>query len=158
MKRMPDRAELVNNLAVLRGLIEYKQHLPHGTASCYLRGPISGIPGANRHAFEVCASILREAGWDVYNPFQAQDGSYGLEEADCLCLLPGWEIAGGRSEVWRAHERGMPVFTYLNQRSFGDVISPTSGSAPEASHSEERAEGEAGGAASASPALSEQDD
>jgi nucleoside 2-deoxyribosyltransferase len=36
----------------------------------YLCGPITGVPGHNKTAFDNAASALRSAGFDVFNPLE----------------------------------------------------------------------------------------
>lgn len=90
----------------------------------YLAGPMSGLPDYNYPTFHRYARILREKGYEVFNPAEAHGGDQGLElweyyaedlpqvaAADGLAVLPGWEDStGARIEVLVARKLGKPVF------------------------------------------------
>lgn len=141
---MPDHAQdLSYRLEVLRGA--------HRLKSCYLAGPMTGLPEFNMHAFNLCAEHLKAAGFEVHNPVAVDaehgivlEGTNGHEEfdfleamkrdlplvmdADCVIVMPGWEESkGAQLEVHTALETGVPVYTILSQREI------KTGSAPEAS-------------------------
>lgn len=131
------RVELTHRLSVLRigvGKIDQPQ--------VYLSGPMTAIPWFNFHAFEVCAEVLRDAGWFVYSP-RENDAEKNVEpnpdgkltgdhpaykelmkldlwqvcDSDAVIVMPGWEWSeGALLEVEVAHRVGVPVYTYLHQR------------------------------------------
>lgn len=91
----------------------------------YLAGPMSGLPNFNYDAFHRYAKLLRERGYEVFNPAEAHDGDQGLElwqyyasdlpevaKADAVAVLPGWsESTGARIEVLVAKKLGKPVYS-----------------------------------------------
>lgn len=141
---MPDHAQdLAYRLEVLRGA--------HRLKSCYLAGPMTGLPEFNMHAFNLCEGYLKAAGFEVHNPV-AVDAEHGIVltgkngheefdflaamkrdlplvmDADCVIVMPGWEESkGAQLEVHTALATGVPVFTILSQREI------KTGCAPEAS-------------------------
>lgn len=147
--------------------------------SCYLAGPMTGLPEFNQHAFRVCAQTLRASGWTVLSPLEMDneegidlDGTEGNEtfdfrsamsrdlkavcEVDAVIVMPGWEQStGARLEVYVALAVDTPVYTYLNQRKIEELPSSTDGSAPGAwTPPVPRSSGEVGCAGPASPTLS----
>lgn len=91
----------------------------------YLAGPMSGLPNFNYDAFHRYAKLLRERGYEVFNPAEAHNGDQGLElwqyyasdlpevaKADAVAVLPGWsESTGARIEVLVAKKLGKPVYS-----------------------------------------------
>ena len=113
--------------------------------SCYLAGPMTGLPDFNAPAFRKCAEMLRLCGWTVMSPVENDendgivlDGTTGQEtfdyrramawdlrqvcECDCVIVMPGWEYSrGALLEVYVALEVGTPVYTYLSQRRITEL-------------------------------------
>lgn len=93
----------------------------------YVAGPMSGLPDYNRPAFDAAAKRIRAAGYDVFNPAQAdredpdatddKPRSWFLRRdipelcrCDAIAVLPGWqESVGARLEVAVAEALDMPV-------------------------------------------------
>jgi len=77
----------------------------------YLSGPMTGLPDCNYPRFNEVAGILRNHGYDVYNPaeypFDGDPKDFPIREAfaeyskeiclncDALLLLEGWESSKG---------------------------------------------------------------
>lgn len=83
----------------------------------YLAGPMSGLEDFNFPAFHKAAGELRERGFEVFSPAEADlqkwgtleevkakatyreclstDLNYILDHADIIALLPGWENSKG---------------------------------------------------------------
>lgn len=105
--------------------------------SCYVAGPMRGIPEFNFPAFFEAEATLTAAGWEVFNParedMQVDPGASKLTEeeatanfaqymerdlalvcrADAVVVLPGWERSqGARLEVHVARETGKEVLEY----------------------------------------------
>lgn len=109
----------------------------------YLAGPMRGIESFNFPAFHAAAAILREQGWNVFNPAEMDEadgfdftGATGDEnlsdlgfdlrialgkdlafitgQADAVAVLPGWQKSkGAQAEVATARALGLPVFDAL---------------------------------------------
>lgn len=89
----------------------------------YISGPMRGLPGLNRAAFNRAAEQLRARGHDVYNPAEedtsddirinlANDLEYVTLNADTVVLLPGWaKSLGAKAEVCVAWAIPLPVVT-----------------------------------------------
>jgi len=76
----------------------------------YLSGPMTGIPGENRAAFNAAAKKLRAAGFVVVNPAELpkgwswerymQQAMVDLAPCEGVALLPGsWQSKGARKEI-----------------------------------------------------------
>lgn len=73
----------------------------------YLCGPITGIPGHNKTAFDDAAAALRGAGFDVFNPLENglnRDAPWEqhmradlaqMMTCDALAVLPGAHFSKG---------------------------------------------------------------
>lgn len=90
----------------------------------YLGGPITGIRGGNKAAFNRATKVLRSMGYKVVNPIELDKGApKKMKWADfirrdiphlakCygLVLLPKWESSRGAQLEWRiAKDLGMPI-------------------------------------------------
>lgn len=89
----------------------------------YISGPITGMPGLNRAAFDAAATMLRRIdGHDVVNPHEnglPADAPWEqhmradlalLLECDTIYMLNGWERSrGARIEHALACDLGMAV-------------------------------------------------
>jgi hypothetical protein len=87
----------------------------------YIAGPMSGLPGYNRPAFEAAQRALRHAGYDVQSPHTIDAGGEErswtwymrrairlLLECDGVALLVGWQESPGASmERYVAQRIGM---------------------------------------------------
>lgn len=100
--------------------------------TCYLSGPMSGLPDFNFPAFNDCAAKLRADGWHVFNPAENFDGRTDLArnvymtadfkhllsvaddpgfEVRAIIMLPGWSGSqGARVEVAMALEMGLEMY------------------------------------------------
>lgn len=95
----------------------------------YLAGPMKGYPESNYPLFNRVAAELRSAGHEVYNPAEfPHDGpqetfplrkafaaysKFICEEAEAICLLPGWEKSLGVSaELALARNCGILILGY----------------------------------------------
>lgn len=77
----------------------------------YIAGPMTGLKSANRPAFAEAAETLRSMGYVVLNPAVLPTGMPRerympiclamLEQADIICMLPGWETSGGAQIEYR---------------------------------------------------------
>lgn len=110
----------------------------------YLSGPMRGYDLYNYPAFEKATAILREAGYTVYTPHEADEtldlpgfdpnvpGSFteahrhtamradieAILAADGVAVLPGWEESEGATlEVSVAKAIGLPVMTVSKWRT-----------------------------------------
>lgn len=121
---------------------------PERGPSCYLCGPMTGLPNFNEPSFVNGAALLREAGWFVYNPVENDaeagivlEGTEGTEifdlaeamkrdlvqvcDVDCVFVLPGYEESkGGSMEIFTAHALGKPVYSILSGREIHDYPRP----------------------------------
>lgn len=78
----------------------------------YVAGPMTGLPEFNYPAFIEAARMLRELGYEVYNPVDTNDNNPNPEvvpswewymreglkmvlECDGIALLPGWATSRG---------------------------------------------------------------
>ena len=71
----------------------------------YLAGPMRGYPDFNYPAFHEAAKVLRDMGYDVFNPAEAFDGDQSLppstylrhdfeeivQRSEAMVMLPGWQ-------------------------------------------------------------------
>lgn len=123
--------------------------------TCYVAGPMTGLPDFNVASFERAEEILKDSGWNVLNPATHDEENgvtlrghpegdvsklkgFDLKAAlkwdlgavcrsDAVFVLPGWEYSEGANiEIDVAHKVGVPVYTLLSQRM---VEPPQSGSA-----------------------------
>ena len=106
--------------------------------TCYLSGPMSGLPDFNFPAFNDCAAKLRADGWHVFNPaenfegrtdrarnvYMTADFKHLLSVADDpgvevrgIVMLPGWSGSqGARVEVAMALEMGLTPYFWQGVR------------------------------------------
>ena len=99
----------------------------------YLAGPMSGHAEYNFPLFNRVARLLREQGYEVFNPAENKDGDTrqprsfymrldipALLESEGVVVLPGWERSRGASlEIWLAIDLGLPI--YQCEQSDGTV-------------------------------------
>ena len=92
----------------------------------YLAGPMSGIAAYNFPQFFEITKLLRDLGYDVFNPAENDDGGEiqsrafymridipALMASEAVVVLPGWQESRGASlEVWLAIDLDMPVYRY----------------------------------------------
>jgi hypothetical protein len=107
----------------------------------YIAGPMRGLPEYNFPAFHEAEAVLREAGWETFNPAR-DDEEAGFDpkapdaevlplkhymhkdlpmvcESDAVFVLPGWEGSeGARLELIVAHRCEIPVFRYAEFRDY----------------------------------------
>ena len=88
----------------------------------YIAGPMTGYEDFNHPAFHLAAKSLRDGGYEVACPAEADNGSVGqswehymridlkmLLDCDAVVTLDGWEGSRGASlEVFLACQLGMP--------------------------------------------------
>ena len=138
MSRINNRAEVVHQLRLLWW------RLREGTGAlptCYLSGPMTGLPYFNANAFATVAATLREAGWVVLSPAEhddllsaVEDGDVAklegfsleasmewdiaaIDRSDVVFVMPGWEESNGAThEVAHAHSIRTPVYTFPELR------------------------------------------
>ncbi len=92
----------------------------------YVAGPMSGISEHNYPQFREIAKLLRDQGYEVFNPAENNDGGVSqgrafymridipaLMASEAVVVLPGWqESRGANLEVWVAIDLDMPVYRY----------------------------------------------
>ena len=91
----------------------------------YISGPMTGIPGLNKPAFNEAEVQLDAAGHSVINPVKngVPDTSPWLDhmradikmlmDCDGVAYLPGWENSrGAKIEMELARSLGFPVLPY----------------------------------------------
>lgn len=90
----------------------------------YLAGPMTGLPNFNYDMFHLYSELLRDRGYEVFNPAEAHDGDQGLPlwkyyaadlpevaSADAIAVLPGWQAStGARIEVLVAQKLDKKVY------------------------------------------------
>jgi len=88
----------------------------------YISGPITGVPGGNREAFNAEAARLRALGFEVINPVEVKvpDGAVWsdymradiklLMDCTAIVMLPGWmRSKGANIEHDLARALGMTI-------------------------------------------------
>jgi len=92
----------------------------------YVAGPMSGIAEHNYPQFCEITKLLRDQGYEVFNPAENNDGDVSQRRAfymridipalmacEAVVVLPGWqESRGANLEVWIAVDTDMPVYRY----------------------------------------------
>ena len=87
---------------------------------------MSGIPEHNYPQFCEIAKLLRDQGYEVFNPAENNDGGVSqgrafymridipaLMASEAVVVLPGWrESRGANLEVWVAIDLDMPVYRH----------------------------------------------
>lgn len=102
----------------------------------YISGPMTGIPDLNKQAFEKAEKDLREAGYEVLNPWlldsyrpkemtwaeRVRDDIKLMMICNAVAVLPGWlNSRGARLETDVAHGLGWqikPVEWYVTNALF----------------------------------------
>lgn len=90
----------------------------------YISGKMTGLPDLGRANFNYAEQVLSSAGYVVLNPALLPEGmAYPqymaiavamLQQADMICMLPGWETSRGASaEKAYAESVGMPVVSLM---------------------------------------------
>jgi nucleoside 2-deoxyribosyltransferase len=94
--------------------------------TCYLAGPMTGLPEKNRFMFDKAAKTLRKMGYNVISPSELDEKDLLSKEwtqymirdtpwllkADFVVLLPDWfRSRGALMEVHIAGNFGKPIFT-----------------------------------------------
>lgn len=100
----------------------------------YVSGPMTGIPGFNRIAFEEATKQLREKGFEVVSPHELDDADAGArtqmtwgdflsrdvkliadEGIEGIVLLPGWyRSKGARLESFVGIQKGITFYTLVH--------------------------------------------
>lgn len=104
--------------------------------TCYIAGPMSGLPTYNFPAFDAAREYLVDEGWHVWSPadidrllefdengppptpFQLHtmmqlDLQTIIWQCDAVVMLPGWyKSNGARCEYYLARALGMPVYAF----------------------------------------------
>ncbi len=92
----------------------------------YLAGPMVNVPEHNFPLFNHVAAVLRNAGHEVFNPAENDDGGVrrprsfymqldipALLATEAVVVLPGWQASRGASlEVWLALDLGRPIYAW----------------------------------------------
>jgi hypothetical protein len=108
-------------------------------STCYIAGPMTGIPGFNYRAFDEARDILRTHGWKVISPADLDRQNLGIDfsgmtgnedlspwrqkfarqdmeallKVERLFVLEGWEQSvGARNEMTMAAMLGVPICTF----------------------------------------------
>ena len=98
--------------------------MPEIPKKLYLAGPMTGYPEYNFPLFNRAAKLLRDAGYDVFNPAENTDGGEiqslayymrldipALLDSQAVVVLPEWEQSRGANlEVWIALDLDLPVY------------------------------------------------
>jgi len=104
----------------------------------YISGPMTGIPGHNRRAFNKAAKRLRKVGYKVINPAEMDHNLKKplpwvqclrrdiaqVVKCDGIALLPGWKDSrGAHLEVYIAKKLDMEVHSVAhfveNKKEYG---------------------------------------
>lgn len=99
----------------------------------YISGKMTGLPDLGRANFNYAEGVLRSAGYIVLNPALLPEGmAYPqymaiavamLQQADMICMLPGWETSrGAAAEKAYAESVGMPVVPFMEVVSVANNI------------------------------------
>ena len=94
--------------------------------TCYISGPMTGLPNHNYEAFNAVAAELRRIGKEVFNPAENFGGDQTRSRAeymrvdinmildsDVIVVLPGWRNSQGATvEVPIGRELGLPILDY----------------------------------------------
>jgi hypothetical protein len=108
-------------------------------STCYIAGPMTGIPGFNYRAFDEARDVLQSHGWKVISPVDldrknltvdlstmtgnedlspwrqkfARQDMEALLKVERLFVLEGWEQStGARNEMTMAAMLGVPITTF----------------------------------------------
>jgi hypothetical protein len=127
--------------------------------SIYVAGPMTGIKGWNKPAFNKASKFLAKAGYKPVNPAWLDHGKSGekwetylkrdiphLLKCDGICVLPGWDRSrGAKLEVHIARALGILVYAIADKKKlvrvtmfpdnfikFGPPIHETAGESGEA--------------------------
>ena len=98
--------------------------MSHIVRRLYLAGPMSRYAEFNYPLFNRVARLLRDQGYEVFNPGETKDGDTrrprsfymridipALLQSDGVALLLGWEQSRGANlEVWIAIDTDLPVY------------------------------------------------
>ena len=97
--------------------------LPLGS-KLYIAGKMGGEPDHNYPAFHRAAKLLRDMGYEVFNPAETDGGDTSqpreyyitkdivmLSQVDAIYFLPGWiRSEGAKLELAIACQREIPIF------------------------------------------------